>query len=122
MKKIEEVIIGDTVLSWNGLTNAFEYEEVIALVSGCSRNFVQIYGDDWSVICTNYHPFLKSNFEWIEAAELREGDYIYANTRPVMVNHISLISYVEHRDTYNIKVNKNNSYCVQYPGLVVHNK
>lgn len=71
-KRIDEVEIGDMVMSWSG--DKFEPKRVTKLYTSTASRLVKVTSSGEPVWVTPEHPFLTSNRGWVNAEHLLEGD------------------------------------------------
>ncbi|WP_241556005.1 TIGR04388 family protein [Leptospira yasudae] len=134
-KRIEEVTVGDVVLSWNEATGKQEYNRVTeTFVKETEEIFTLLFSDGKQLETTWNHPFrrllpqyksetlpTKENSEWVAAKDLKEGDLTF--TKDGRVLEIGYIQ-VDDRDekVYNFSVEKEHDYYVGEDGILVHNE
>ncbi|RHX77449.1 hypothetical protein DLM77_21180 [Leptospira yasudae] len=134
-KRIEEVTVGDVVLSWNEATGKQEYNRVTeTFVKETEEIFTLLFSDGKQLETTWNHPFrrllpqyksetlpTKENSEWVAAKDLKEGDLTF--TKDGRVLSIGYIQ-VDDRDekVYNFSVEKEHDYYVGEDGILVHNE
>ncbi|TGL66538.1 TIGR04388 family protein [Leptospira kmetyi] len=133
-KKIEEIAIGDQVLSWNEETGEQEYNKVTAtFVRDTNEIYTLIFADGKQVETTWNHPFrrllpeysfattpTKVNSEWVEAKDLKVGDLTF--TKDGKLLQIGFIHVDEREETvYNFTVENDHDYYVGEVGILVHN-
>ena len=125
MKKIEEISIGDIVLSFNCENMKNEYHTVTNIfVHKKSKDFLySLKIEDFVVDATSMHRFYikkNSDFEWVEARKLKVGDVVmnsnfqYHKIKEILKKHIK-------EDVYNIEVEQNHNYYVTENEILVHN-
>ncbi|TGK34827.1 hypothetical protein EHO66_00050, partial [Leptospira kmetyi] len=133
-KKIEEIAIGDQVLSWNEETGRQEYNKVTAtFVRDTNEIYTLVFVDGKQVETTWNHPFrrllpeyssattpTKLNSEWVEAKDLKAGDLTF--TKEGKLLQIGFIHVDEREETvYNFTVENDHDYYVGEVGILVHN-
>ena len=124
-KNIEDIKVGDIVLSYNSETNETEYKEVTKLLVHDNNNEdlyeIDIGGSRLKV--TEAHRFyVRRNYKdiWIAARELKVGDQIMYSDGSY--HTITYISHMPHYGTvYNFEVADNHNYFVGENGILVHN-
>ena len=122
LKRIENITLGEEVLSWNESSNQFEYRPVTNLIRTSAKQLVEIRGNDWQVTCSREHPFLSGNHTWIEAEDISEGHSLLClrNSSTKVLSVRSILS-PEPVQLYNLEVGQAHTYCVTEAGLVVDN-
>lgn len=74
-KPIENINIGDKVLSYNEAKKAEEEDKVISFMARTVDEILDIELDDGTVVSiTGEHPVLVLSRGWIKASDLRPGD------------------------------------------------
>jgi RHS repeat-associated protein len=123
LKEIQDVVLGDEVLSWNQETRAFEFRRVVRLISTQRQDLIEIRGEAWRLLCSPEHPFLTPGLEWRMAEELKEGDSIKAKEGELASIRSATKQLLSHPvRLYNFHVEGTRTYCVTRLGLVAHNK
>jgi len=137
-KPIEQIKVGDSVLSYDERTGKTEYKPVLATFSHEAKEVldVTIEGEPEPLGVTPQNPFFVhrardntddgdldgdgSAGEWISAGKLREGDQV---RRPD--GSWSPVVKIEKRESgatvYNFSVADNHTYFVGHIGTLVHN-
>ena len=138
-RNIEDLRVGDEVLSYNEQTGQTEYQPITALYAHQNALVLNITveGEPKPLKVTPEHPFLvyrarsdlsaeesdpdsHPNGEWIEAGHLKVGDQLRtANGTWAAITDIKAGGSVEW--AYNFEVAENHSYVVGQNGVVVHN-
>lgn len=82
-KNIEDIKIGDLVLSYNTITGEKEYKPVLSTMERDNEELYLIKFSNGNFIeCTEEHPFYIHGKEWVEAKNLNIGDkaiqYLYS--------------------------------------------
>ncbi|MDF3819597.1 polymorphic toxin-type HINT domain-containing protein [Leptospira sp. 96542] len=133
LKNIEDIQIGDVVLSWNEKTGGREYKTVTELFLHEVELLYEVKTSNGTVLETTWnHPFrvkkhgLHSeafsieNTEWIEAKDLVSGDVaLGADGRELVITDITIDERAE--TVYNFEVENNHTYFVGENGVLVHN-
>ena len=119
---IENIKIGDYVLSRNDKDFTTSYEQVIDLKISKSAEFNVIRTANNEVKVTPKHRFFVENKGWISAENIKVGDIImssdnFIKEKVIYNKHILLDEAI---NVYNFTVNKNHTYFVGN-GLFVHN-
>lgn len=120
---IEEIRVGDEVLSYNVKTGEKEYKKVTALFQKSTEELIVVkLSNNTEIKCTLNHPFaVKKNgkIEWVEAKELKSGDELisFNGSNGVYIQATEIINI--HQNVYNFEVADNNNYFAY--GILVHN-
>lgn len=118
---IEEVKIGDKVLSWNEEKNIQEFKAVTHLIQyAMERDLVELKLGERSIQCTSEHPFYIDG-KWVPAKAIKSGDKVYlrdGSNKSVEVTGVAMPNLVK---VYNLTVKDNQNYYVGPEGVLVHN-
>jgi hypothetical protein len=111
---IENINIGDTVLSYNEITRLNEYKEVMNLYRYEKTELIHLnLQDGQEIITTPEHPFYVANEGWIVAGDLRAGDRLcYVNGQVVIIEQIQHEILESPVIVYNFEVADNHNYFV----------
>jgi hypothetical protein len=134
LKNIEDVQIGDVVLSWNEVTGKREYKRVTELFVHEVELLFQVHIQrphdlsleslvDVTILETTWnHPFwVIEKKAWVETKDLEEGDRVLlSNGKEVAINRIEPY-HVDATKVYNFEVEDNHTYFVGEDGVLVHN-
>ncbi|MCG6153951.1 polymorphic toxin-type HINT domain-containing protein [Leptospira bandrabouensis] len=123
LKNIEDIQVGDVVLSWNETTGEREYKVVTELFLHEINQLYEVKTTKGTTLETTWnHPFwVVDRKEWVEVKDLRVGDVLaLADGALVEISHIRSY-YVEPTKVYNFEVEDNHSYFVGEDGVLVHN-
>ena len=120
LKAIEEIKVGDQVLSYNDNLEIFEYKDVVELYNNETEELCHIYTEYEEIVCTPNHSVLTID-GWKEAKELTNKDLIKTSTGYVKVLSIKLEQLEEKQSVYNFNVLGYHTYVVGNDLLVVHN-
>ena len=121
LKAIEEIKVGDQVLSYNDNLEIFEYKDVVELQTNETTELCHIYTETEEIICTPNHSVLTID-GWKEAKELTNKDLIKTSIGYIKVLSIKLEQLEEKQSVYNFNVLGYHTYVVGNDLLVVHNK
>ncbi|EMN90601.1 toxin HINT domain protein [Leptospira weilii str. UI 13098] len=120
-KKIEEVKVGDQVLSWDEESGEQEYHRVVKTFQReVNVVYTIVYSNGTQVETTDEHPFYIENKGWVPAKDLRSGDRsVLSNEKTLEIESIR----ISERTTtvYNFEVEDAHSYYVSEVGILVHN-
>jgi hypothetical protein len=125
LRPIEEIELGDYVLSRNERTGEFEYREVVRLFVRDNQQIVQVEledaeGKSTSIGATVEHPFWVGDQGWVGARGLLPGDEIFTSRGGwLRVKGSTWLS--EGQTVYNFEVEGFHNYFVGEAGAWVHN-
>ena len=124
-KNIEDIKIGDIVLSYNEQTKRNEYSEVLqTMIHVVNEEIYNLYIEDEVLSVTGIHKFLiKRNnyYDWIPASELQINDQVFfADGTWHFVNEIKI--NLQFTTVYNFEVANNHNYYVGKNQILAHNK
>jgi hypothetical protein len=137
IKPIEEITVGDEVLSYNETTKRVEYKTVVQTFKKFSEDVlsVSIEGETEPLGVTPNHPFYvrihrardntstddDDEGKWLEAGKLKVGNEI-----KLASGDWAKVLKIERRSVgeavYNFEAADNHNYFVGYLGLLVHNE
>ena len=124
-KNIEDIQIGDIVLSYNEEIHQNEYSIVLqTMIHDVTEEIYDLYIEDEILTVTGIHRFYirrKHNIEWIPASDLHIGDYVLfadGNWHPIFKIKIRIRSLL----VYNFEVSHNHNYYVGRNQILAHNK
>jgi len=122
LKVIEDIRIGEMVLSYNESTDLQEYKEVVHLIQGEKEyELVQIkLSNEEGIESTSKHLYFVDN-DWVEAKSLKVGDKLtqYSSQKDLSVVEIVVIKRTS--KVYNLTIQSNHNYYVGNVGALVHN-
>ena len=113
-KPIEEIKVGDKVLSFDEKTNQFKPDKVTKLLKHTSYEYLIVNGH---LKVTPNHRVL-SNGKWVEIGSLKVGNQLFNENGQAEIIH-SIEKVKERVTTYNIEINPYHTYVAG--GYVVHN-
>lgn len=132
---IENIKVGDKVLSWNAETKQAEYKSVFEVFTEETEQIVKlsIKNESKAVEATPEHPFytrtvkrVRENTtapdegEWVEARHLAAGDLV--RTAAGAWQQVLSVETISRAETvYNFEVEDNHNYYVGGAGFLVHN-
>lgn len=121
-KPIEEIQVGDKVLSENEVTGEIAIKEVYATSVSETDEFYHIHVNSEEIVATGTHPFYVYKFGWITARALRAGDILVLSNGELVtvewIDHEILESPIY---VYNFEVEDFHTYFVGESGIFVHN-
>ena len=119
-KKIEDLKVGDRVISFTGNTIV---ESIVSKTHKVRRDYYfDLVADGYRVKVTAKHPFYMGNDEFKTAEELQVGDNVYILEKQSLVKKrvTSKTKVNQIADVYNLTVDGTNTYFAG--GFAVHNK
>jgi hypothetical protein len=120
---IENVNVGDYVLSSNLETNETNYKKVTKLFKNETNEWIHLSVNGEDITCTPNHPIYVENKGWIRAKNLNVGDFLvsmkYDN---IVIDDIRVEKLLIPEVTYNFEVEDNHTYYVGEQSVLVHNK
>ena len=124
-KNIEDIQIGDIVLSYNEQKQKNEYSTVLdTMIHIVYDNIYTLYINNEQLNVTGIHRFLikrNNQQQWIQASELKANDLVlFADGSWHIIEKIDI--KVELKAVYNFEVDCNHNYYVGYNQILAHNK
>ena len=124
-KNIEDIQIGDIVLSYNEEIHQNEYSIVLqTMIHDVTEEIYDLYIEDEILTVTGIHRFYvrhKHDIEWIPTSDLHIGDYVLfadGNWHPIFKIKVKVRSLL----VYNFEVSHNHNYYVGRNQILAHNK
>ncbi len=131
-KKIEDIVTGDSVFTFNQTTKKLEATQVSQLISTQHSNLAELTFDDRKIIATDDHPFMNEHMQWAAlnpykankdylqnklVTQLYVGDCVFfpANCKFVQLTNIKYLKTTQ--ITYTIEINSGDSFIAN--GLLV---
>lgn len=123
-KSIENIAIGDKVLSYNEETGQVSYQKVTDLFSKEVNQTISLIIDGKLIETTYNHPFWSPKYNgWIQAGELNIDDYVIdSNGKLKVINNKIVNHYLNPVMVYNFTVDNNHTYYVGEDKILVHNE
>lgn len=125
MINIENIKIGDWVLSYNQESHTNEYSQVLdTMTFKVQENMYKIHINNATLQVTGVHKFLITRHgkeQWISAEQLQVGDKVrFANGKHHIIDDIT----IEYKtvQVYNFEVSGNHNYYVGKDQILAHNK
>ena len=122
---IENIKIGDWVLSYNQKSHTNEYSQVLdTMTFKVQENMYKIHINNTTLQVTGVHKFLITRYgkeQWIAAGQLQVGDKVrFANGEHHIIDDIT----IEYKtvQVYNFEVSGNHNYYVGKDQVLAHNK
>ena len=136
-KNIEDVVVGDTVVSYNEKTGIQEDKNVFDIESPLHDDLVKYtFSDETEVVCTHDHPFYINNLELasytpkltnerydlpVIVSQIKVGDLVYTLDDDIETTIVSIKELpVAPTQTYIFSVEDNRNFYAN--GILVHNK
>ena len=85
LKPIEELEVGDQVLTQDAETGALHFQPILTVAHGPPCTTLRVTAGEESIICSGIHRFWKVGQGWVMARDLRPGDPIRALGRAMRV-------------------------------------
>lgn len=119
LKDISEVVVGDTVVSYNEKLNTLDYRPVTQLLQVTRDTLYKILIGDNLIEASSDHPFYR-NGKWVAVRNLKTGDSLSVENGKFIL--ISDISYeVGQFKFFNFEVDEFHTYFVSDSKVLVHN-
>ena len=124
-KNIEQIKIGDTVLSYNEITQTNVYSKVAeTMIHFVLEPIYTLYIANETLKVTGIHRFFikrNNSIAWIHASELQEGDFVlFANGTWNQI--LKIENRITFRKVYNFEVSNTHNYYVGQNQILAHNK
>lgn len=122
LKPIEEIQIGDYVLSRNEDTGEISYKKVTATLVRSTREICTIELENEKILSTTGHLFMVKNEWWKSACELKCGDILETSDKTEQVIKRVYIQKKEYPIiTYNLTVEDYHTFFVGNKNVLTHN-
>ena len=119
---IENIQVGDQVLSRNMLTGENEFKPVLQTFVNEKNEFIRVHVNGEVIKATPEHPFYVVGSGFTQASNLQEGMTLMLSTGEyVIIDQLENDLKDQLVNTYNFSVKDNNNYYVGSQGLLVHN-
>ena len=125
-KYIDEIEIGDIVLSYNEISKKNEYGKVVNtyIYEDKLDELYTLVINNKELKVTSTHPFYvkrENRYNYVEASNLKVGDIVLdASGKNQVIENIT--HSLESNTVYNIEVDGNHNYYVGEQSVLVHNK
>ncbi|WP_081750710.1 polymorphic toxin-type HINT domain-containing protein [Paenibacillus maysiensis] len=121
-KNIEDIEVGDKVLSKDEDTGQIDYKEVTHLYRNNKEFIYKLTVGDEVIETTDNHPFWVEGKGWVLAADLQVGNRLQqSNGNTLTVDKINIVKHDEKVKVYNFTVDDFHTYFVSDLGIWVHN-
>ena len=122
IKKIEDIKIGDRVLSFNEETSRTSYKEVIDTIERSTYEICTIEHSNGKIQSTTGHLFMVEGKWWISAIEIEVGDkLVLSNGEVTDVLDVSAEEVSYPIKTYNLSIDEDHTFFVSSDGILTHN-
>ncbi|MFB5268840.1 polymorphic toxin-type HINT domain-containing protein [Paenibacillus enshidis] len=119
-KNIEDIKVGDKVLSKNEETGDVAYREVTATFNHGTDEIYNIHVGSQTIESTFNHPFYVQDKGWTFVKDLKVGDLlVQSDGNTLKIESIELVH--KHVAVYNMTVDDFHTYFVSELGIWVHN-
>ncbi|WP_322908152.1 polymorphic toxin-type HINT domain-containing protein, partial [Paenibacillus sp. SGZ-1009] len=119
-KNIEDIQVGDKVLSKNETTGEIAYKEVTDTFNHETDEIYNIHVGDQTIESTYNHPFYVKDKRWTFVKDLKVGDLlVQSDGSTLKIESIEL--FHKHVTVYNMTVDEFHTYFVSDLGVWVHN-
>jgi len=120
-KPIEQIIVGDSVYSYNIEKNIIELSKVVKSFERKTQEIYELTTDNQKIYVTAEHPFYVVGNGWVKVKDLKDGAVL--KTKDGSIEHVTSSVLEKHPETvYNIEVEGNHNYFVTNSNILVHNK
>ncbi|WP_430112229.1 polymorphic toxin-type HINT domain-containing protein [Paenibacillus sp. B1-33] len=121
-KNIEDIEVGDKVLSKNEETGETAYKEVTHLYRNDKEVIYELTVGDQAIETTDNHPFWVEGKGWVLAVDLQVKDKLQqSNGNTLTIDNIKIVKHDEKVKVYNFTVADFHTYFVSELGIWVHN-
>ena len=122
-KNIENITVGDEVLSYSEESGEYTPQRVIDTFIKKANSLVEIDMGEEKIIATLSHPFYVPEFRrWVPAGQLKEGyKLLTTNNRYAEVESVELKHCKDSVDVFNFTVENTHTYFVGDNPVLVHN-
>lgn len=122
-KAIEDIKVGDVVVSYDEKTGLISKQRVSDLMVKQTSEIVRLVIDGEEIIATPNHPFYSPILkDWVSAESLKAGSYILNSSGNYrVVDEVEKIYLNEPINVYNFTVENTHTYFVGEEAILVHN-
>jgi len=122
LKAIEDIKIGDKVLSSNTNTGEQTYKEVLDTFVSKHQTLVDIKVNGEVITTTPEHPFFVNGIEWKQAHELQVEDTLRNEQREIIsISDVKVYTVEKEIEAYNFEVEEFHTYYVGNSFILTHN-
>lgn len=119
LKKIKDVVVGDSVLSFSEKTKKLSYKRVVNTFKVIRDTLYKIYIGDDVIEATADHPFYIGN-KWIKVRSLKIGQQVQLHDK-TKVEIANIKVETGSFEAYNFEVEENRTYYIATQKILVHN-
>jgi len=117
-KNIEDIVVGDRLMTYNESTRTMESDEVMEVSSMMADEIVTVTFSDGVVMkATPNHPFYHLPKKWIQAGDLVTGDFIVSYSKVKLIDSVEREKKLE--KVYDVSMKNNHNFFAE--GVLVHN-
>jgi len=117
-KNIEDIVVGDRLMTYNESTRTVELDEVVEVSSMMADEIVTVTFSDGVVLkATPNHPFYHLPKRWVQAGELVTGDFIVSYEKVKLIDKVERGKRLE--KVYDVSMKTNHNFFAE--GVLVHN-
>jgi len=117
-KNIEDIVVGDRLMTYNESTRTVEMDEVTEVSSMMADEIVTITFSDGVVIkATSNHSFYHLPKKWVQAGNLVTGDFIVSYSKVKLIDSVEREKKLE--KVYDVSMKNNHNFFAE--GVLVHN-
>ncbi|MEX1172803.1 MAG: DUF4951 domain-containing protein [Chloroflexota bacterium] len=116
---ISEIEVGDIVLAWDEATDSIVERAVTAVLPHPDDGIARLTIDGETITTTPDHPFLTVDRGWVEAGDLRPGDWVRQVAGAGVVDSITTEPYAG--ILWDLTVDGAHTFAIGTGGWVVHN-
>ncbi|HGJ66973.1 TPA: hypothetical protein ENS27_16560 [bacterium] len=120
-KPIEQIVVGDSVYSYNIEKNTIELSKVVKSFERKTNEIYELTTNNQKIYVTAEHPFYVNEKGWKKVIDLQVGFELKTSTNK-KEGIVSIKSYQRPETVYNIEVEGNHNYFVTGSSILVHNK
>lgn len=123
-KSIENIVVGDKVLSYNEENGQVSCQKVIDIFSKEVNQTISLVVNGELIETTYNHPFWSPKHNgWVQAGELNIGDYVLNSNGELEIISSKVVNeYLNPVMVYNFTVENNHTYYVGEDEILVHNE
>jgi len=120
-KPIEQIVVGDSVYSYNMEKNIIELNKVVKSFERKTQEIYEITTSNQKIYVTAEHPFYVVDSGWVKAKDLQAGAVL--KTKDGSIERVITSVLKRYPETvFNIEVEGNHNYFVTNNSILVHNK
>jgi len=120
-KPIEQIVVGDSVYSYNMEKNFIELSKVVKSFERKTQEIYELTTSNQKIYVTAEHPFYVVDSGWVKAKDLQSGAVL--KTKDGSIERVITSVLKRYPETvFNIEVEGNHNYFVTNSSILVHNK